>query len=314
MFCRQFTSLCVFINLKIGIEIDSDEFILHSSVSFHWILSKFSELDKSFESFIYSLFLFKIFQSVIGIPESIDSPTKRLPNSTYFFESNKDGLNYLLDLNNQIKNVLETECDKLKFSMDQIVILGKSMHFLALIDDENIKLQQLHSCMLHINGMCDELHSNMNRFANKNYAQYIARIPYNLTNEQILRFGNPSRIDFAVAVVEENLEKIKSLFGKNETNSAIDLAELKRLKISSEITKLSVDIKGILLKIEPFMAITKIKNDFLNKMQGMATDLKTHIHDVLKLDDLVVKINNCFDAIVNAQKGLALEITLSFIV
>lgn len=314
MFCHQFTSLCVFMSLKIGIENDWDEFILHSSLISNWILSKFSKLNKSSESFAYSLFSFKIFQSVIGIPERVDSPTKRLPNGTPFLESNKDGLNYLVDLNNQIKNVMETECDKLKFSMDQIVILGKSMHFLALIDDENMKLQQLHSCMLYINDMCDDLHENMNRFANKRYAQFIARIPYNLTNEQILRFGNPSRIDFAVAVAEENLQKIKSLFGKNETKSAIDLAELKMLKISSEITKLSVDIKGILLKIEPFMAITKIKNDFLNKMQGMATGLKTHIHDVLKLDDLVVKINDCFDAIVNAQKRLALEITLSFIV
>lgn len=123
-----------------------------------------------------------------------------------------------------------------------------------------------------------------------------------------------SHLERAVAITELNFEKIKSLFASNVTKTAMEIAELKKLKISDKIIKLSIDVKGIQLKTEPLMGITKIKNDFLENMQKLADDLDTHVENVLKLDDLLVAISSPLELIINAQKGLTKEIAMSFII
>jgi len=235
-------------------------------------------------------------------------------DESHNFVDPEDALNFMLDLNGDIRNGLSIECDKITFSMEQITNLGKSLQFLALDDNEMLQLKQLHSYLIYTNGVCDDLNDQMLHFAGENYDQLIASIPYNLTSEQILRFGSPSKLDWAVRVTEENFETIQSIFAKNETNFAIELAELKKLKISNEIIKLSTFTKEIQLGIEPLMDVTKIKNDFLKNIQEMAGDLEKHVKEVLKLDDLIGTINKCIEAIVNAQKGIPMELALSFIV
>ncbi|XP_055303760.1 uncharacterized protein LOC129569183 [Sitodiplosis mosellana] len=235
-------------------------------------------------------------------------------NGSNYFVGKKDALNYMLDVNDDVQNFVLVECDKLKFSMEQIMNLGKSIHFLALNDNETLQLNPLHSYLVYTNGVCDDLRNHMLHFADERYDQYIAGVPYNLSTDQILRLGSPSRLDWAVAVTEENLATIKSIFAKNETKIAIELAELKKLKISLEIIKLSSSVKEIQLGIEPFISITKIKNDFLKNIEKMADDLEKHVRDVLKLDDLLGKIQKCIESIVNAQKGIPLELAVSFIV
>lgn len=220
----------------------------------------------------------------------------------------------MLDVNDDIANFLFAECDKLLLPMEQITNLGKSIHFLALDDNETLQLQPLHSYLMYINGVCDDLRDQIKHFADDRYVRYTSGVLYNLTSDQILRFGSPSRLDWAVAVTEENLETIKSLFSKNETKNAIEVAELKKLKISTEIIELSASIKEIQLGVESLMAITKIKNDFLNNVQKIAEELEKHVHDVVKLDDLVETVTKCIEFVVNAQKGIPLELALSFIV
>lgn len=63
---------------------------------------------------------------------------------------------------------------------------GEEHAFIALVDAKNQKLQQFHSCVLYINGMCDDTHGNMTAFADKRYDKYMARISYNLIKGQNL--------------------------------------------------------------------------------------------------------------------------------
>lgn len=222
----------------------------------------------------------------------------------------------MFDLNDDIKNFVNVECSKLKFSMDQVTNLGKSIHFLALTstNDDMLKLQKLHSFLIYTNGICDDLHDNMTRLADERYEQYLSGIPYDLSADQVVRLGNPSQLEWAVIVTEQNFAKMKSLFEANDTKNAIETAELKKLKISNEIIKLSTAVKEIRLKTEPLMEINKIKSDFLENVQKMAGDLETHVQTVLKLDDLLVALSASMELIINAQKGLPMEIALSFIV
>lgn len=242
--------------------------------------------------------------TILAIPE----------NESHFFVSSEDTYEYLLDVNDDIRNGLSVECDKIKFSMEQITNLGQSLQFLALEDNEMLQLKPLHSYLIYTNGVCDDLNDQMLHFADEDYDQLIASIPYNLTSDQILRLGSPSRLDWAVAVTEEKLKTIESIFAKNETKLAVGLAELKKLKFSSEIIKLVASIKEIQLGIEPLIGVTRIKTDFLKNIQEMAGDLEKHVKEVLKLDDLIETITQCIDTIAKTQKNIPIELALSFIV
>lgn len=235
-------------------------------------------------------------------------------DESHFFVDSEDALDYMLDVNDDISNLLFVECDKIQFSMEQMTNLGRSLKFLALDDNELLQLNQLHSYLIYTNGVCDDLFDQMLHFENENYDQFIASVPYNLTPDQKLRLGSPSKLDWAVSVTEEKLEIIKSLLAKNETKFAIEMAELKKLKISSEIINLSAAVKEIELGIAPLMGITKIKNDFLKNIQEMAGDLEKHVREVLKLDDLIKVISECIETVAKTQKGISLELAFSFIV
>lgn len=235
-------------------------------------------------------------------------------NESIFVVSQGSALEDMFDVNDDIRNFVSVECDKLKFSMAQITNLGRSMYFLALDDNEILQLQQLHEYLIRTNEMCDDLRNQMLHFADERYDQYIAGIPYKLSSDQIYRLGSPSRLEWAVAVTEDNFSLIKSIFMKNETKTAVELAELKKLKISAEIIKLTASVKEIQLGIEPLMSVTKIKNDFLKNIHEMASDLQKHVEEVLNLDDLKEIVAKCIEAIVNAQKGVSMELAFAFLV
>lgn len=225
-----------------------------------------------------------------------------------------DSLKQLFDLNDKVEDLVLVECERLKFSMEQIINLGKSIHFLALNDDEMSKLSQLHSYLDTTNGACDNLRDKLSQFVDDRYDQYLAAIPFSLSSSQIQRLGDPTRLGFANAIAQSNLGEIQSFFLSNEIKTAMELAEIKKLKISSEIIKLSTATKEIQLGLESSLAITKIKNDFLTIVEKSADDLMNHIEHELKFDDLLKKINKCIESIINAQKGIPKELALSFLI
>lgn len=235
------------------------------------------------------------------------------PENEYSYFADKAGvLNHMLDVNDDIANFLQYQCDKLTFSMEQLTYLGRGIQFLALDDNEILQLQTLRSYLFYVNGACGDLITKTAHFADGRYDQFIADVPFHLTADQILRLGSPSRLEFAVAVTEEKFSTIKSMFAKNETKIAIDLVEMKKIEIYTEVMKLYTAIREMLLGTESLLSVTKIKNDFLKNVQEMAGDLEKQC-EVLKLDELLKEIEKCIESITSVQKDIPMELALSFI-
>lgn len=207
------------------------------------------------------------------------------------------------------------KCNQLRFSVDEVITLGRCVHALQLSDEEMSKMKALHTYMLYVSSSCDGLKEKTFQLAtDREYSQYFVAIPHNLTSEQIVRMRNPSHLQTAIKVSDGHLDNLHKILFINEVDDAFEVTEMKKVKIAREILTLFAAIKEEQLGIITAAELSKIKDDFLGYVAKYAQDLLNYVDNSLKLDKIFRQAKEEVISMVRAQRRIPLELAFSFLI
>lgn len=175
-------------------------------------------------------------------------------------------------------------------------------------------MARLISHLLNNKQACADLIQKTSRFVtNEDYKKYFVESDQNSSIDEIQLEENTEHLETATEITETHFEEIKNVLIANKTEEAFDLAELKMLRIHGNVINALATIKEVKLGMKPSTELDEIRDNFNKNVEESLEDLTDHIQNVLKFDDLLIKISDSIGHIGYVQTNFPVQSPFSFV-